>query len=112
MLTRSTVSLIALTFLVDERATQRQYKFAEKYGLDFHFVSAADGTNVVKIFEEILDKALEFKNNPDDNYMLYELMDGVSFILISFRKANCSQQMTQNQMSRDTTSIFNLRSSH
>ena len=60
---------------MDERCTQRQYKFAEKNNLPFKFVSAADGTNVVQIFEEILESALEFKKNPSEDYLLYELMD-------------------------------------
>ena len=62
--------------LVDPRSAQRTYKFAEKHELDLFFVSAADGTNVVKIFEEILDRANEFKKNPTDDYLLYEMMDG------------------------------------
>ena len=43
---------------------------------------------MVKIFEEILEKALNFKNDPDENYLLYELMDGVS--IFHFRKRSCS----------------------
>lgn len=37
--------------------------------MPFYFVSAADGTNVVKVFNEILDKALKYKLNPPDSFM-------------------------------------------
>ena len=82
---------------MDERATTRQYKFAEKNNLDFHFVSAADGTNVVKVFEDILKKAIEFKKNPSDDYLLYEMMDEVSdsFFDNIFRKRACSQKINE-----------------
>lgn len=33
------------------------------------FTSAANGVNVVWIFESILDKAIEYKNNPWDNFV-------------------------------------------
>ena len=32
--------------------------------MDFYFVSAADGTNVVKIFNEALKLAYDYKLNP------------------------------------------------
>lgn len=32
--------------------------------MPFYFVSAADGTNVVKIFNEALKLALDYKKNP------------------------------------------------
>lgn len=31
--------------------TKKSFKFAAQYDLDFHFVSAADGTNVVKVWQ-------------------------------------------------------------
>lgn len=33
----------------DMRVTQKSFNFAKKQGLPFYFVSAADGTNVVKV---------------------------------------------------------------
>lgn len=42
--------VIANKIDIDERATQRKYKFVEDLGVPFNFVSAADGTNVVAIF--------------------------------------------------------------
>jgi hypothetical protein len=33
------------------QVTKKSFKFAAQYDLDFHFVSAADGTNVVKVWQ-------------------------------------------------------------
>lgn len=37
-----------------EKVTKKSFKFAQQHGLPFYFVSAADGMNVVKIFEEAI----------------------------------------------------------
>lgn len=50
----------------DMKATQRSFSFAKKYVLPFYFVSAADGTNVVKMFRETIKRAVEYKQNPTD----------------------------------------------
>ena len=36
-------------FVVDYKVTQKSFNFARKNHLPFHFVSASDGTNVVKV---------------------------------------------------------------
>ena len=36
--------------------------------MPFYFVSASDGTNVVKVFHSVLEAALERKENPPDDY--------------------------------------------
>uniref|UniRef100_A0A672GLC2 RAB, member of RAS oncogene family-like 2 n=1 Tax=Salarias fasciatus TaxID=181472 RepID=A0A672GLC2_SALFA len=46
--------------------TQRSFNFAKKQGLPFYFVSAADGTNVVKMFRETIKRAVDYKQNPSD----------------------------------------------
>ncbi|XP_061752176.1 RAB, member of RAS oncogene family-like 2 [Nerophis ophidion] len=46
--------------------TQRSFNFAKKQGLPFYFVSAADGTNVVKMFRDMIKRAMEYKQNPRD----------------------------------------------
>lgn len=62
--------IIANKIDIDERATQRKYKFIEDLGVPFNFVSAADGTNVVVIFKETLDMAIKYKENPNpDDFM-------------------------------------------
>lgn len=47
------VICIANKIDVDLRVTSKAFAFPQKYNLPFHFVSAADGTNVVRIFEEV-----------------------------------------------------------
>ena len=37
-------------FTVDYKVTEKSFNFPKKYGLPFYFVSAADGTNVVKVW--------------------------------------------------------------
>ena len=53
--------------------------------MPFYFVSAADGTNVVKIFREALDLALKNKLNPPDSFMndVMELLNDV-FLLKNY----------------------------
>ena len=55
--------------------TERKYKFAEQAKLPFYFVSAADGTNVVQIFEDTLRMALDYKKNPPTGDFMNEVMD-------------------------------------
>ena len=57
------------------RVTTRNYAFAEKAKLPFYFVSAAKGTNVVQIFEDLLAYALEYKNNPPKGDFMNEVME-------------------------------------
>ena len=60
---------------MDEKATQRKYKFIEEIGCEFNFVSAADGTNVVAVFKQALDLALHYKANPHADDFMNEVMD-------------------------------------
>lgn len=55
--------------IVDRSVTEKTFKFAEQHNLPFYFVSAADGTNVVKVFNEALNAALKYKQNPPDSFM-------------------------------------------
>lgn len=48
--------------------TQKKFRFAEKNNCPFYFVSAADGTNVVKVFTEVIKLGHHYKNNTD-NFM-------------------------------------------
>jgi len=38
-------------------------------------VSAANGTNVVQIFRDALDMAIEYKNNPNKDDFMSEVLD-------------------------------------
>ncbi|XP_030646550.1 RAB, member of RAS oncogene family-like 2 [Chanos chanos] len=66
----------------DMKVTQKNFNFAKKQGLPFYFVSAADGTNVVKVFREAIHMALSYKQNSSD------FMDEVMKELESFDLKN------------------------
>lgn len=53
--------LVANKIDCDIRVTRKSFKFAERHNLPFFFVSAADGTNVVKVFEEAILAGLGHK---------------------------------------------------
>ncbi len=67
--------VIANKIDIDERATQRQYKFVEDLGVPFNFVSAADGTNVVQIFRQALDMAIQYKDDPNKDDFMNEVLE-------------------------------------
>ena len=51
---------------VDYNVTRKEFKFAAKHNLPFFFVSAADGTNVVKVFQSAILEAKRFKESGGD----------------------------------------------
>ena len=67
--------IIANKIDIDERCTQRKYKFVEELGVPFNFVSAANGTNVVQIFRDALDMALKYKEDPNKDDFMNDVMD-------------------------------------
>ena len=69
------VIIIANKIDLDPRTTKRSYKYIEDLKVPFNFVSAADGTNVVKIFRESLDLAIDYKANPPKDDFMAEVMD-------------------------------------
>ncbi|XP_038269610.1 rab-like protein 2B isoform X2 [Dermochelys coriacea] len=50
----------------DMKVTQKSFNFARKFNLPFYFVSAADGTNVVKLFSDAIKLAIAYKQNSGD----------------------------------------------
>ncbi|KAM6420576.1 rab-like protein 2B [Pluvialis apricaria] len=48
------------------KVTQKSFNFARKFSLPFYFVSAADGTNVVKLFNDAIKLAVAYKQNSGD----------------------------------------------
>ncbi|XP_046581778.1 rab-like protein 2A [Haliotis rubra] len=51
---------------VDNSVTQKGFNFAKKHNMPFYFVSASDGTNVVKLFKDAVRAAVDYKNNSTD----------------------------------------------
>ena len=44
-------------------------QFASQHNLPFYFVSASDGTNVVKVFEEALREAMRYKEGGKGDFV-------------------------------------------
>lgn len=59
--------------LLLRQVTRKEFKFASKHNLPFFFVSAADGTNVVKVFESAILEAKRFKASGGD--ILSDMLD-------------------------------------
>ncbi|XP_027710094.1 rab-like protein 2A isoform X3 [Vombatus ursinus] len=51
---------------VDTSMTQKSFNFARRFALPLYFVSAADGTNVVKLFNDAIRLAVSYKRNSQD----------------------------------------------
>ncbi len=54
---------------VDYRVTQKTFSFPSKHGLPFQFVSDADGTNVVEVFESIIHTSYEYKDSGEQSFL-------------------------------------------
>ena len=63
------VVLVANKIDLKPSVTSKKFMFATKTGMDLYYASAADGTNVVRIFEEVLDKGIKYHNDPKDSYV-------------------------------------------
>eukprot|EP00238_Polyblepharides_amylifera_P005778 CAMPEP_0196591202 /NCGR_PEP_ID=MMETSP1081-20130531/68815_1 /TAXON_ID=36882 /ORGANISM="Pyramimonas amylifera, Strain CCMP720" /LENGTH=245 /DNA_ID=CAMNT_0041914495 /DNA_START=156 /DNA_END=893 /DNA_ORIENTATION=- len=53
---------------VDYKVTSKSFNFAAKRNLQFQFVSASDGTNVVKLFQAAMIAGKHWKDNPPEDY--------------------------------------------
>ena len=58
--------LVANKIDIDYAVTRKNFKFAASRNLPFYFVSAADGTNVVKVFRAAVEAAIDWKKNNND----------------------------------------------
>jgi Rab-like protein 2 len=54
---------------VDLKVTERSFAFPQKRKMPFFFASAADGTNVVQIFEKAMELGAKCKANPPKDFM-------------------------------------------
>ncbi|XP_064905572.1 rab-like protein 2A isoform X1 [Columba livia] len=80
----------------DMTMTQKSFSFARKLGLPFYFVSAADGTNVVKLFNDAIKLAVTYKQNSGD-FMDQVLRELESFDLqksenLSDKEESCPEE--------------------
>ncbi|OWK50687.1 Rab-like protein 2A [Lonchura striata] len=77
----------------DMKVTQKSFNFARKFSLPFYFVSAADGTNVVKLFNDAIRLAVAYKQHSGD------FMDEVLRELESFDLQNTSKDLSNKEKS-------------
>ncbi|KAF1494190.1 Rab-like protein 2A, partial [Pygoscelis antarcticus] len=77
----------------DMKVTQKSFNFARKFSLPFYFVSAADGTNVVKLFNDAIKLAVAYKQNSGD------FMDEVMRELESFDLQKKSENLLDKEES-------------
>merc|ERR1711879_717083 len=61
---------------VDPSMAKKRFNFPQTHQLPFYFVSASDGTNVVRVFKEAVSLAIKNKQNPPDEVMaeIYNLL--------------------------------------
>ncbi|KAL1441896.1 hypothetical protein MTO96_008212 [Rhipicephalus appendiculatus] len=50
----------------DSTVVQKSFNFGKKNGMPFYFVSASDGTNVVKMFRDAIAAAYRYRKDPTD----------------------------------------------
>jgi len=53
----------------DPAMVKKRFNFAHEHKLPFYFVSAADGTNIVRVFNEAVKLAIKNKEEPTDEVM-------------------------------------------
>ena len=66
--------LVANKVDVDYMVTRKNFKFPKEHNIPFYFVSSADGTNVVKVFEEAVCAGLGHKKYGEKD-LLNECLD-------------------------------------
>lgn len=50
------------------QVTSKSFNFAAKHKLPFFFVSASDGTNVVKIFQMAIKTGIKYQAEPKEDF--------------------------------------------
>ncbi|XP_017654095.1 rab-like protein 2B isoform X1 [Nannospalax galili] len=84
----------------DIQMTQKNFSFAKKFSLPLYFVSAADGTNVVKLFNDAIRLAVAYKQSSQD------FMDEVLQELENFKlEQNEENTADQEQSDRSRTRL-------
>ncbi|KEG14862.1 putative rab11B GTPase [Trypanosoma grayi] len=58
----------------DPSVVSKSFAFVEKHNLPLHYVSAADGTNVVQLFEAATAEAVRYKKNPKNEDFMSQVL--------------------------------------
>lgn len=59
----------------DPAVTSKSFAFAEKHNIGLQYVSAADGTNVVALFESAVAAAVAYRKNPQKDDLMSQVLD-------------------------------------
>jgi Rab-like protein 2 len=73
------VIVVANKIDINYEVVKKEFQFATKRNLVNMFASAADGTNVVKIFSDAIEAAHQFKENPTDDF-ISEALEAVDYM--------------------------------
>ncbi|XP_039253625.1 rab-like protein 2A [Styela clava] len=79
----------------DIGVTQKSFAFGKKHSLPFYYVSAANGTNVVKLFRDSIKAALSYKQNTTD-YMDHVLQELDNFDKLGVRDSDSDLSEDEN----------------
>ncbi len=63
------VILVANKFDLKPSVTKKKFKFAEKFKIPLYFTSAANGVNVVRVFEDIFKMSLKVKEEGKNDFV-------------------------------------------
>mmetsp|Transcript_64707 Transcript_64707/g.115073 ORF Transcript_64707/g.115073 Transcript_64707/m.115073 type:complete len:208 (-) Transcript_64707:270-893(-) len=59
---------------IDLEVIKKTFNFATKRGLQLFYVSASEGTNVVKMFDEAINLAMHFRDNPPEDDLVAQAL--------------------------------------
>lgn len=59
----------------DPQVVSTRFAFADKHNFSLQYVSAADGTNVVQLFEDAISMAAEYKKNPKKDDFMAQVLE-------------------------------------
>ena len=66
---RIPVILVANKFDLKPGVTKKKFKFAEKFSIPLYYTSAANGVNVVRVFEDIFKMSMENKEKGNNDFV-------------------------------------------
>ena len=60
------INCLPISILENPDVTSKSFAFTTKNGIPLYYVSASDGTNVVKLFNDAVKEAVKYKKDPVD----------------------------------------------
>ena len=63
------VILVANKFDMRPSVTKKKFKFATRHNIPLYYTSAANGVNVVRVFEDIFKMSMDYKESPKENFV-------------------------------------------